>query len=191
MKLNDGILSSLSKGQRTLLITCSSGLVVFVFLGGLIFLAGLGFSLLFGEPTLAVTVTDSLPVAAGGPFDLAITVSNIGDRAVPVSEIRLPMQLFEGSELLGSEPAAGPGTNYSGRIGYPFDISLSPGESRTFTFHFKSHYPGDYFGTLEVLSGRRAKAAPLNLRIDAPLPTPTPAGAAGYPVAVLAPSLLN
>ncbi len=160
--------------RRSLLITFGTGLLIILCLGGVFLAGGLGFVSLFSEPPLAVSASRPAPVGVGEVYDIALTVTNTGDRPIRFSEVQLPLLLLETSELTGTTPAYTTISELSGRNGYAFDFTLSPGASQTVTFHFKALYPGDTSTEARVMSGTRGKSVALLVRIEPSALTPLP-----------------
>ena len=83
-----------------------------------------------------------------------------------MTEIQLPFTILEGSDLVSSSPAFSARADYSGRYGYTFSIDLDPEQSQTVIFRMKALYAGDFSGEARILSGTRAKTAPLHVIVE-------------------------
>ncbi len=150
---------------RTLLLTCSAALVVFVCLGGFFVLGGVGLSTIFGEPELEIRVNAPLTAQVGETFAITLDITNTGVDTLTVTEIQIPKILLEGSDITGSLPVAAATHDYSGQIGYLIALEISPTQTRTVTFIFNAVRPGDFGGDIGVLVGRRTRSAPVRMQV--------------------------
>ncbi|MBI4926535.1 MAG: trypsin-like peptidase domain-containing protein [Anaerolineae bacterium] len=163
--------------KRMLLITFVTAGLIILCMGSILLFASLGLSALFSEPALSTSVQLPDAVTAGEEFTLRLEVVNDGDRAVKLSEVRFSKTIFEGSDLLSSQPAYSEVVDYSGRYGYKYAVELQPRQSAVFTFRFKALYAGLFEGEVWTMTGTRAKTAPATLTVlpaDEIQPEPTP-----------------
>lgn len=152
--------------RRTLLITCSAALIVFACLGGFFLLGGVGLSSIFGEPDVAVEVSAPPAISRGDSFAVTVSVTNTGQGALTVTEVQLPKNLLEGADVTGVSPASNGTTDYAGQVGYRLTLEIPSGQSRVITFQLSALWPGQYGGTLGVLSGRRTKNSSVQVTIE-------------------------
>lgn len=149
--------------SRTTWIVCGVIALGVVCIGAIILLGGLG-ALAFlsqGPEGLTFQVESPSAISSGQTFDLLITVANEGSKAITISKVALPPDLFSIASLVATNPP----TTGGGEGSYEFAIPLQPGESRVVTFRMQALSSGEAAGDVNVYVGSRYKANPLSVSI--------------------------
>ncbi len=149
-----------------ILIIGAVALLIYVCLGGFLLLGSFGMERLFGDAEMVLEPGYPPSLALGQTLTLSAAVRSTSDKDVELTEIQIPKSLLEGFDVLSSDPPAGAPVDYAGQVGYPFAISIPPGETRTVTFQLKAVLPGEFTGSLRALSGTRPASAPVTIRVD-------------------------
>ncbi len=163
--------------SRTTWIVCGVIALAAVCIGAVVLLGGIGaLAFLFQDPEgLAIQVESPAAISSGQTFDLRVRVTNEGSKAITISKIDLPTDLFAIASMMATDPSATGGGDGS----FGFSIPLQPGESRVVTFRMQALAPGAVSGDIKTYVGSRYKINPVSVSItEAPIgqdePTPVP-----------------
>jgi hypothetical protein len=112
-----------------------------------------------GEPSgIAVTVDAPIEVPQGKTFDLVVTVQN--DRkgkSFKIGDLDIYGDYLRGFVVLSKdpEPESEMGLPLDDGMSHTYNVWLTAGETREFTFSLRAEEPGIYRGDVDVYEGMR------------------------------------
>ncbi len=136
-----------------------------IFVCGCLACAGIvGIVYYFGREPENVSLSYSMPaiVKKGENFDLTITISNTGTKAITVADIDLDRSLgdsiLDGVMVLETEPHLERDYSISGIKSFKYDTTIDPDETKNVTFHMQAITVGEFGGPIGIYVGNLAKS---------------------------------
>ena len=114
-------------------------------------LGGLGYWLMYrGSPDFVVTVDHPPIVTVGEVFKLKVTVENGGAKNIRLSELDVSESLFEGFDVISTNPKPKGKSKFFGIIIYDVSQKLKPGDTFEMEFELKAKTAGLWYGVIDA-----------------------------------------
>jgi hypothetical protein len=119
---------------------------------------------------MVVSVKGPESVAVGETFDLEIVVRNDRPRqSIELSDVDLADEYLEGFTIASVHPVNKSSSHVpiDNKRSFTFDVTIPPGQSRTFAFKMRAQKAGIYRGDVDVCEGARFTTGMLQTAVTA------------------------